>query len=145
MQFTIVNLILDGHGNIALIKGTIMLSEKEREFARKIGKFYFKKCNEDYNLAVQKIIKLYITKLEFKENTLNITTCRPSLLIGKQGENIDSLSEYLNVNIKIIEETDSLIDTILSFRFDEDSEFVRRENALQQILISSQVMGVNDL
>jgi len=86
-----------------------MLSEEVKDIASKIGHYYLQKLNGDYALAEKEITDTRFTKIEVTtDNTLSITAGRPGLLIGKKGTNIDALSKYLRMEIKIIEEMDDL-------------------------------------
>ena len=78
-----------------------------------IQDFYLEK-NKDpdiekmYSKARAEIIALGITqiKLKFKSwdcsNVFTIVLCRPGLIIGRHGDNIDALQKYLSLHIKFI-------------------------------------------
>lgn len=86
-----------------------MLSEQDKEAARKIGYFYLEKNNRDFKATEKEIVDLRISKVHVKDDgVVAITTERPGLLIGLRGENIDSLTKFLGVNVHIIEEPDSI-------------------------------------
>ena len=85
-----------------------MLSEKIKKVARKIGQFYLEKNNRDLKATEIEINNLGISNLKLHENTVEITTKKPGLLIGKNGINIDNLTEFLNMHVYIIEEADPL-------------------------------------
>jgi ribosomal protein S3 len=81
-----------------------------RDFARFIGEFYLDKNKGDYKKTNEEIADLRITKIDYNFRTLSITIGRPGLIIGRRGENIDKLKEYLSKQIigsfelKIIED-----------------------------------------
>ena len=89
-------------------------SDKERHslqnLAQTIGAFYLEKNAGDYKEATDEIIQLGVTKLDFHGSKVSISLTRPGLLIGRRGENIDKLKEYLSkqlkqkINIAIIED-----------------------------------------
>lgn len=87
-----------------------------RDIAREIGYFYFRKydsCTSVLEQVVETRKELddtKITSIAFKEENILITTSRPGILIGRHGENIKSLTEYLRKRftfnqIGIVEET----------------------------------------
>lgn len=138
-----------------------MLSEEVRDFARKIGQFYLQKLEGDYTLATQAVVDLQISKLEVRESdgSLAITTARPGLLIGVRGKNIDALTKYLGVHVKIIEEPDPLIHYLIPHEPPDPDEIAyekamdelykedqreRREEILSQLVQENQDMGFYD-
>lgn len=89
-----------------------MLSNEVREMARKIGQLY----NYDRN----ELAKLAITKLEFVDGKLRITTGRPGVVIGKRGQNVERIAQALGVFITIVEDGDYLLDVMA---YDPDRYF----------------------
>lgn len=87
-----------------------MISNEEKEVAKKIGEFYLQKTG-DYEKAAEEIIKLQITHLEIKNSKVFLSTGRPGRLIGVRGENIKALCMFIGYGIHIIE--DELIDTMI--------------------------------
>lgn len=83
------------------------------DFTKSIFKTYFDGCyGVDPIAKTITTLNLGITNIEFKFNkdllVMTITLLRPGLLIGRHGETIDKLSEYLSngkkpVKIHIIE------------------------------------------
>jgi len=95
--------------------------KKLRAIAIKIGEFYLEKNKDtdtlkNFNKATEEIYSLGITQLILKRNKIIITLQRPGVLIGKRGENIDSLSKFLNMEIDIKE--DNIISWILPIYMD---------------------------
>lgn len=91
-------------------------------FFQKLADFYFEKHSENTNSlqesnrnAADEIRALGISKLFFykKNNCLHVHLCRPGILIGKKGENIAKLQNFLGVQIKLIE-TKSVGDIIIN-------------------------------
>ena len=63
-----------------------------------IQEFYLSKYDNEENTYVkarEDIGKLEVTELDYKGDTFTITLQRPGLLIGRKGENINSLNEFL--------------------------------------------------
>lgn len=79
---------------------------KEIKVARLIGQFYvqqnrnLKDINKIYKKANEDIIMLHITRIQVKGNIITITLTRPGLLIGRRGENIDALTNFLSKELK---------------------------------------------
>lgn len=97
-----------------------MLSEQDKEAARKIGEFYLQKNNRDFKATEKEIMDLRISKVRALENkTIEITTERPGLLIGRRGTNIDALTKFLDVHVKIIEERDPITYYLIPQNWDE--------------------------
>lgn len=104
-----------------------MHSEEAKDAARKIGLFYLKKNNNDYEATEQEINKLRITKVDVTDNKVIIITERPGLLIGKRGENIDKLTDALGMEIHIIEEFDPLSAYLIPYDYDKyENEVIDR-------------------
>jgi len=85
----------------------------ERDLARIIGEFYLDKNKGDYKKAHEEISSLGITEIYLSKTfikTISIKLLRPGLIIGRRGENIDKLKEYLSkqlgfsCQLKIIED-----------------------------------------
>jgi ribosomal protein S3 len=91
----------------------MMLDQKVRDVAKKIGNFYLLKNNGDYAKTEEEINSLQISKIEVTDDTVAITTNRPGLLIGRRGTNVDMLTEALKMKIKIIEEEDAIINWLV--------------------------------
>tara|TARA_R110000868_G_scaffold371774_1_gene635528 strand:- start:435 stop:755 length:321 start_codon:yes stop_codon:yes gene_type:complete len=78
----------------------------------KITDYFFKKNNGDYEKTKKEIESISIQDIEIDGNQLIIHTARPGLLIGKRGSNIDALSMFLGMKVRIEESfswTDQLI------------------------------------
>lgn len=96
-----------------------MLANDIKEVAMNIGQYYLQKNNGDYKKTEQDIVNLGITKIEVdpatweRPATVSITVGRPGLFIGKRGTNIDALEKYLKIKVKIIEDTERLIDWLV--------------------------------
>ena len=83
--------------------------QRNQTAAQMIGQFYLQLNDCDYKKAIADITNLCITKVEWKGNTVHITLSRPGLLIGRRGENIDKLLEYI---MKMTENKGIIIDII---------------------------------
>lgn len=90
------------------------------KIARCIGNFY-RNQNLRHTQASELLTRLRIHKLELDNSVLHITTERTGLLIGRRGENIVALLEYLKTNAAEIGVTITSInlieDCILPFLF----------------------------
>ena len=82
-------------------------TSKEKEVISQIGKFFLErnlkksdnetKIHQVYLQTREEIQDLCITRIIFtSDQSIDIYLGRPGLLIGKKGEQIDALSEYLN-------------------------------------------------
>ncbi len=106
-----------------------MISEQVKQICHKIGMFYLEKMNGNYDAAREEVDRLRIESIEIKEvkikqsrdpgievttsgpiivETVVITLPMVGLLIGRRGENIDNLSKYLQMPVKVIESPDYL-------------------------------------
>lgn len=93
------------------------LDQRAVDVAAEIGMFYLEKNKFDYEKTRYEINRLYITNIctvtDSKEPLVSIETKRPGLLIGKRGQNITALEEYIGMKIYIMEaparETDYLV------------------------------------
>ena len=74
-----------------------------QEIAMKIGQYYLKKNNYDFQATAVELEKLRITDIAFSGDKVTISTSRPGLLIGLRGRTIEALTEYLGVKIHLIE------------------------------------------
>jgi predicted RNA-binding protein Jag len=81
-------------------------SPEAQETAYKISDFYLTKHRGNYTDAIDDIDKLRISNIEVIDGVVSIHTPRPGLLIGRKGENINALSAFLGVQIKICESYD---------------------------------------
>lgn len=82
--------------------------KQSSEAASKISKFYRIKngnneSKECYKAAREEISKLKIVDIKATEGEVSIHLARPGLLIGKKGENIGALQQYLGTRINIVE------------------------------------------
>jgi ribosomal protein S3 len=104
-----------------------------REIARLIGYYYLEKnkntdVKEEYSKTREEIIDLGITQLKLKGNILIITLSRPGLLIGRHGDNITALLNFLRNKLKkndlrIDIKEDIIITTLLSYDYSYDKDF----------------------
>ena len=93
------------------------LDQRAVDVAVEIGMFYLEKNKFDYEKTRDEINRLHITNIctvtDSKEPLVSIETKRPGLLIGKRGQNITALEEYIGMKIYIMEapacETDYLV------------------------------------
>lgn len=97
-----------------------MLSQQIKEVAHNIGQFYLNKCKFNYDEARKAIEGLHISKVDVVNNTVQITTARPGILIGARGENIENLTKFLNMKVCLFEDMDPLIEHLIPHRYDND-------------------------
>lgn len=125
---------------IWLIDVRRFLSDKEykTEMLMSIGDFYYYKyAKENKNLHKNKIKGLAVTHIKdigFTKikanrifNTLTLFVKNPGILIGKRGEDISSLTTWLqnqrkNEKLKILIVEDNKMDALYSFTYDFDEE-----------------------
>lgn len=84
------------------------------EICEKIGQFFLKRNNGDYEKTNEQISRLGIQDIEAQ---LVIKTSRPGCLIGGRGQQITDLEEFLGMKIKI-EEENAVQDLILVYEPD---------------------------
>ena len=91
-----------------------MITKNSRELAARIGQYYLAKNNGDYDKTRSDIELLKITEvLSVGSDIAVIKTGRPSMLIGKRGDNIDQLSAYLGKRIYIYENPECIEDYLI--------------------------------
>ena len=71
-----------------------MIPPEVQEIAMQIGQFFLNKNNDDYAKTEQEIEKMRIDKISIAEETVTIELCRPGILIGRKGVQIDALQEF---------------------------------------------------
>lgn len=77
------------------------------EVLNRIGEFCLRQFSRNYKTTEQFLLSLKITSVELiSRDKISIKLRRPGLLIGPKGQTIDGLSKFLNMEIKIIEDTD---------------------------------------
>lgn len=104
-----------------------MISQEVKDVCKKINKFYLKKNLGHGEVAERELLALQITKVRLSPDvehpdTVEITTNRPGLLIGKLGQNIDDLSKFLGMKIKIREEMDHINNYLIPCHWDTSWE-----------------------
>lgn len=100
-----------------------MLSKEVRNIANHIGEFYLAKNNGDIDKTNDELERLRLNRIELSSEAIVLVTSRPGILIGKRGENITKLIEYLagpypEKKVKIVEDMDDLL--YLLHRMPED-------------------------
>ena len=96
-----------------------------RDLASCIGQFYLSKEKFDYQKASESVTALCISNLNIKGNEVIITLGRPGLLIGRKGENIDALGDYITqyykrkITIRVKEE--QILQDLIPY-FEDDSD-----------------------
>lgn len=72
----------------------------------KLGKFYMKEGNDvAREIGIEALHNLQITSTSYVDGHYRIRLRRPGLIIGRKGVNIQALQAYLNVDVRIEEET----------------------------------------
>lgn len=123
---------------------TLTKEQKLKSVLDKIGEFYLKKNNGDYEKAEGEVISLRITNVKvctrfeyavdnhynnpnrflafintnkdkLQEEIVVITLARVGAIIGKRGDNIEKLSAHLNTHVLIIEDMHNPTDKILFY------------------------------
>jgi hypothetical protein len=70
----------------------------------KIGHFFLKRNNNDYQETEKYLFSMRITGILVFPDEIIVTLRRPGLLIGKRGELITALREYMGKEIRIVED-----------------------------------------
>jgi len=88
---------------------------------RKFAEFYLDKNEGNLEYARDEIRRLGIKGIYLDDNDLVVTLSKPGLFIGRYGNNIINLENYLKVNLRIIESENvsDRIDTLLCILNDE--------------------------
>lgn len=68
-----------------------------------IGLFYLKKHNGSYEKAAAEIEKLRVTNVTLEEEEVHIECVRVGIFIGRRGENIKNLEDFLERKIVLSE------------------------------------------
>lgn len=92
------------------------------EIAQKIGEFFLRKNEFDYSAAENEIWKLRINNISFDymHTSITIETSRPGMLIGRRGEQIEQLSKFLGVKVKITETRQHILDYLVPCDFSDE-------------------------
>lgn len=111
------------------------LCKKAIEAAQAIGLFYLEKNKGNYAKTSDEITTLQFTDVSVDDEVVVITTKRPGLLIGKRGENVDKLQNYLGRKIRIIETAPNAVDFVVPYpeyeeTYPDSSEFDRISNLM---------------
>lgn len=103
---------------ILVIERGNMLDANVKIVAQQIGEFYLRKNNGDYVKTEKELTDLRISKIEVNEKTVTITAAHVGLFIGRKGENIDNLVKYLKMQVKVIEDADSLYYALIPRKYE---------------------------
>lgn len=116
-------------------------SDDMKDVAKKIGQFYLKKNEGDYKKTAEELLHLCISKIEVENppifaaeasKVVRITTARPGLLIGKRGLVVEALQEHLNMEVRVIEESHSLLDLMTPVQYEEEIDWVEVSRSLHE-------------
>lgn len=92
--------------NVRYVVESSFKGDRIREVGAQIGEYYLQKNNGDYESAGREVANLRVTDLSFiGVNRLAIKCCRPGLLIGRRGHNIDMLSQHIGMSVKVVEDS----------------------------------------
>lgn len=99
-----------------------MIPEPVQEIAARIGVFFLRKNDNDYEAARKEILELRISNISFENppGEVSIELSRPGLLIGRRGEQIDSLEKFLGHKILIVEVRQSINDFLLPYDYSQE-------------------------
>lgn len=99
-----------------------------------IGQFFLKKNEGDHVKANDEILRLQIVRIEVITSALVlIETSRPGLLIGRRGETVEQLKEFLGKSIHIKECKENIVDFMFvydEFDYNYDYELTDEENSV---------------
>jgi hypothetical protein len=98
-----------------------MLSDKDKEVARKIGQFYLQKNNRDYKATALEIATLGINEIKVREDgVVEITAERVGPLIGRRASNLNELIKFLDMKLHIKEDPDPLSSYLIPQDWEEN-------------------------
>ena len=120
-------------GNPKSYRAKKMLTEQEKELAKKFGNFYLQKNCGNYTTCQAEITNLQISQFKLLQEQcptckgheytrLQIVCVRVGLFIGKLGKNIDELENYLGIKIKLEEEKDPLYQYLIPYDYSKYNE-----------------------
>jgi len=96
-----------------------MLAPNVVEVARRIGLFYLQKNSQDYAKTEKELTDLRISKIEVDVKNVTVYVSHVGLFIGRRGENIDKLSKFLKLEVKIVEDRDSIYDALIPRKLED--------------------------
>ena len=96
-----------------------MLAPNVVEVARRIGLFYLQKNSQDYAKTEKELTDLRISKIEVDVKNVTVYVSHVGLFIGRRGENIGKLSKFLKLEVKIVEDRDSIYDALIPRKLED--------------------------
>jgi len=82
------------------------MDNKKIDILNKIGECFLRLNNRDYKKTEELLRSMQISSVEVVSNTkIVIMLRRPGLLIGPKGKSVTALSDFLKMEVKIIEDT----------------------------------------
>lgn len=96
----------------------------EKDIARAIGYFYYEKENQNEDNAIKAINDIQIQNIEYNDGTLCITLGRPGIFIGKRGENIMAITNYLRKEFDSFKEIKLREDSVICHLYDFDMRYM---------------------
>jgi ribosomal protein S3 len=105
-----------------------------RNIAAEIGRFYVEKGQRNfplegdkviYSYARGEIVRLEICNIKYIRGNIEITLCRPGLLIGRHGTNIQALEDYLHKAIKfkkLLIREEEVLSSLLPYVYTDEGE-----------------------
>lgn len=98
-----------------------IFTPEQRWIAKKIGEFYLDKNNGDHEKANEEISRVRFNHVEFlNDNRVLLEVSRPGILIGKRGENIEKLQEFLGHKLYIKETVEHIMDHMYVYPVEDD-------------------------
>lgn len=107
-------ILIDKDGIVVEISNALLPNKQLNVVLYKIGLFYLNKNKFDYEAAEKEIYELRISSVMITDKgNVEITLSRPGLIIGKSGKNIQDLTEFMSMPIKVIENDHDLYEKII--------------------------------
>lgn len=94
-----------------------MISEEVKEICYEIGQFFLQKNNGDLCLTAREVTNLGISLVEIVDGEVRITLNRVGLLLGRRGEQIGKLIDFLGKDIRVIEQYDNFNNYLIPYDY----------------------------
>lgn len=100
-----------------------LFTEKEQKIISGIGQFFLNKNDQDFKKTEQQLLAMHITDIYPLTNRVIIVLRRPGLIIGKRGQTVEELKNFLGLSeIIIIEDAKPHINDFL-IPYDYNDEY----------------------
>ena len=106
-----------------------MLRE-QKAICSRLSQAFLTICNNDIKGASDLITRIQFTNIQVFNDLVILTVRRPGLLIGKRGENIETITRVIDKPIKIAEDCNEYFDDAIIYEMEADQRL--KESMLQK-------------